>query len=279
MMNKNLIIALIACLAFAVASPSVRFVNGLEGANIDIHTTELDTISLNYMSSSAYVASTGQIHVTNVVDSTTGNSYTNGESLLITFDFAATIAVVYDNGQAILALFNETLPTTVDTTKAWIRVIDLATSSEFVNFATVSGTFAAYVGPFVATQFQSVAASTNDLRVFDSATGSYNSPMVDIPVSMTAGNAYTVFYFTPASGASANFNFDHTFSGSTQPSSTSSSSSTSTSGAVEPSSTSTSGAVEPSSTSTTGSIQVHESSAAQIGMITILSVAACALAF
>jgi len=290
-MNKNLCLVLVFGLAAVMATPACRFVNALEGANVDIHSTEFDTIHLNYAEASSYQASTtGQVHVTNVVDSTSGNSYTNGESLLIQFTFDATIAIIEDNGQVVLALFNETFPGSIDTSKAYIRVLDLASSSEFVNFATIAGTFAAYVGPMVATQFYAVDPSTTDLRVFDSATGSYNAPMVDSTISVTAGNAYTYFYFTPASGASGTFAFDHTVSGAVIPPATSTSSSTSakatstsgvqtsTSGVQATStsgvqSTSTSGIVEQSSTS------VRVNSSAQVGVVALLSVVAAIFAF
>jgi len=262
----------------------VRFVNGLEGASIDIHSTELDTIHLEYMQASTYTGiAAGQIHVTNVVDSNTGNSYTNGEPLLITFNFDATVAVVSNGATAVLALFNETNAVSSDTSKSWIRVIDLATSSEFVNFATVEGSFAAYVGPMVVTKCQAVSASDNELRVYDSATGSYNSPMVSLPIAMTAGNAYTAFYFTPSSGPAATFFLDHPFSngGSTpvptpNPTSTSGSPNDSTSGSPNDSTSSSSASP---STSSSSQPQQHQNSASQVGIFVLLSIVASILAF
>jgi len=278
--NKSLCLVVLLGLASAAFGQSVRFVNALEGATVDVHTSELDTVHLTYMECSSYTAVTGgQIHVTNVVDSNTGNSYTNGQSLLITFNFDATVAIVTSGGEAVLALYNETAPSTVDPTKSWIRVIDLATSSEFVNFATVEGTFAAYVGPMVVTQYQSVSTSDNVLRVFDSATGSYNSPMVSVPITLSAANAYTAFYFTPTTGPAANYVYDHTFSGAAGSSTSSSTGisipSSSTSGSET--STSTSGVTE-TSASTSAQPVVIENSSAQVGVFAVLSIVAALLA-
>lgn len=268
------IVVILGLISLTFGSSAVRFVNALEGATIDIHSTELDTIHLDYMEASTFTSMpSGQIHVTNVVDSNTQDSYTNGQSLLITFDFYATVAIISNGATAILALFNETNAANSDDSKAWIRVIDLATSNEFVNFATIEGTFAAYVGPMVTTQYQSISPSDNQLRIFDSATGSYNTPMVSQSISMDAGSAYTVFYFTPESGAAASFYYDQAISGAIIPPPA-----TSTSGSL-PSSTSGSTSDQSSSPSPSTSSQTLQNSSSQMGILVMLSMIAAILAF
>jgi len=156
----------------------------------------------------------GSISVTNVVDSTSGDSYTNGQTLLISFDFNATVAVVSFNGSVVLALFNETIPADIDSSEAYIRLIDLASTSNFVTLASTAGSIASYVGSYVCTPYVAMNPSVTALRVFDSVTGTYNTPSVTLSASFVGGDAYTVFYFTPTSGPAATVIYDRSLTGS-----------------------------------------------------------------
>jgi len=221
-LSLAVLLSLIA-LACSSGTPAVRFVNALEGSTIDIYSSELDTVHLNYMQVDGYQSvSGGSISVTNVVDSSTGNSYTNGQSLLISFDFNATVAVVFFNGGVVLALFNETFPeSSLDTANSYVRLIDLSNSTSFITLASTSGSIASYVGSYVCTTYQSVDPSTTSFRIFDSQTQTYNTPSVTMTATIAAGDAYTVFYFTPSSGPAAVVALDRSLTGSASPDSSS----------------------------------------------------------
>jgi len=220
---------MLSLIAVAICQmPAVRFVNGIEGKTIDIYSGQLDTVHLDYEGVSGYQQlSGGQISVTNVVDSTSGNSFTNGEPLLISFQFNATVAVIPSGNGVVLALFNETLPMPIDTSKAYVRLMSLSSESKFITLASVSGSIASYAGSMVCTQFVAVDPSVSSLRIYDSQSGTYNSPMITLPTTLSAANAYTVFYFTPSSGPAAEIVHDRVLNGDysgapVQPSSTSS---------------------------------------------------------
>jgi len=205
-------LALVACDGI----PSVRFVNALEGKTIDIYSGQLDTIHLAYEQVSGYqTLYGGEISVTNVVDSTSGNSYTNGEPLLISFDFNATVAIVASGSGVILALFNETFSGPIDTSKAYVRLIDLApvSSKGFITLSETSGNVAAYVGPMVCTLYQPMDGSISSFRIYNSESGTYNNPDIVLPATLDAGTAYTVFYFTPSSGQAAEIVADRQLNG------------------------------------------------------------------
>jgi hypothetical protein len=212
------IFAICLCaISFVFADPYVRFVNQIEGSNLTVYSNSLDVIKLEFMNSTSYIAvPSGSISVTNVVNQN-GTSLTNGMSILLNFDTYATIALVWTGGQFTLVrlLENTSAPLMTDTSKAYVRVIDLGEGVQYISVATVAGAMSSYQGFLVATNYESVDPSiTSEFRIFNSQTGTYNTPMITIPANLTAGNAYTVFFFTSSTGANyATLVYDRDISG------------------------------------------------------------------
>jgi len=194
-------------------SPNVRFVNAIEGSTIDIYTNELNTVHLTYEQVTDYVSvPAGSIHVTNVLDQNS-NSLNNAVPILIQFDYYATVVAVIADGNFVLVLLNETVSTGMsdaDPSKAYVRMIDLGNATRYTTIASASGSLSTYVGFLEATPFVAIDKSTSDLVVFDSQAGTYNDPILTIPTSFNGGSAYTVFFFTPTSGANAVVQLDRT---------------------------------------------------------------------
>jgi len=203
----------LSVLAIAFADPYVRFVNQIEGRNLTVYSDALPVMQLPFMNSTAYVSvPSGSLSITNVVDQN-GTSLTNGVSLLLTFDTYATAALVWTQGQFTLVrlLENTSAPVMTDATKAYVRVINLGEGVQYISVATVAGTISSYQGFLVATNYQQVDPSiTSEFRIFNSVSGTYNTPIITIPATLTAGKAYTVFFFTPSNGIdSAYYVYDH----------------------------------------------------------------------
>jgi len=202
--------------------PYVRFVNQIEGRNLTVYTDALPVMQLSFMNSTAYVSvPSGSLSITNVVDQN-GTSLTNGVTILLTFDTYATAALVWTGGQFTLVrlLENSSAPLMTDSSKAYVRVIDLGEDVQYISVATVAGTIASYEGFLVATNYQPVDPSiTSEFRIFNSVTGTYNTPILTLPAALIAGEAYTVFFFTPVAGPSAYIVYDHnaTISSSSSP--------------------------------------------------------------
>jgi len=240
-------------------------------------------VTLNFTGVTEYqVVTGGSIQITNVVDHTTGVSYTGANPQLIGVLSNNTLCFTIVNESMVLVTFNETAPANIDYTQSWIRMIDLGTDSNLVTLAYTNGAIASYVGSLVNTQYQTISPNTTTLRVYYSTGGSYNSPLITLDSALNASDAYTVFYFTPASGSVASLVFDRDFLGWTQstasttgmmPKATTglaqmtsgvviSSTASSTAASTAVSSTSTSSS---SSTTTSGSVtQPHESSSTQL---------------
>jgi hypothetical protein len=217
-------IVVLAFISFALCEPNVRFVNQIEGSSLVIYSDKLTTISLPYEAVTPYYdISTGSLSITNVLDAS-GNSLTNGNPILLSFDSFATVALVHTGGKFTLVMLNESssVPMT-DETQAYVRMIDLAEAVQYVSLASVAGSITSYTGFLVATPFKSVDPTATQFRIFESTAGTYNSPLVTLPVTLSAGKAYTVFFFTPQSGATATLAYDHDVSGAINPSTSTSS--------------------------------------------------------
>jgi hypothetical protein len=208
-------IVVLALVSFVLCEPYVRFVNQIEGSTLTVYSDKLTTINLAYEAATPYYdVATGSVSITNVLDAS-GNSLTDGNPILLSFDSFATVALVYTGGKFTLVMLNESLSVPMnDNTQAYVRMIDLAEAVQYVSLASVAGSITSYTGFLVATPFKPVDPTSNQLRIFESTSGTYNAPLVTIPVSLTAGSAYTVFFFTPQSGATATLVFDHDITGS-----------------------------------------------------------------
>jgi hypothetical protein len=225
-MNKLIIFSLILSLA-AATSPSVRFVNQVEGSTLTVYSNAISTFSLDYMASTNYYPiEGGQLMVTNILDQN-GNSLNDGNSLLLSFGSFATIALVKIGNTFTPVQLNETVDPNMpmnDVSKAYVRMIDLGQGVQYVSFAAVSGSLSAYTGFLVATPFKEVSPSINEFRIFDSQSGTYNTPILKTSVTLQAGKVYTYFFFTPTNTVSGYLAYDHDVDGSinipTQPSTT-----------------------------------------------------------
>jgi len=292
-MKTTFVLALtlsIVAISYAQNVPGVRFVNAMENTTLDIYTNTFKTITLNFTDVSGYQAvPAGSIQVTNIVNHETGESYTGANPQLIGFLFNATVCIYQINGTVVLVRFNETAPSTIEDSESWVRLIDLATASDEITLAYTDGAVAAYVGPMVNTMYYNIDPTTTSMRIYLSATGSYNSPMITLNTDFNASCAYTVFYFTPSTGPIATFNYDRSFLGwsngvssstssSTGVQSTSSSSSSSSTTGVVPSSSTSSSTLQSTTTSTSGVVVVQESSAAST-IVGLTAVIGLALAF
>jgi hypothetical protein len=252
-MNTLSLITLFTLTVLASATPYVRFVNTIEGVTVTIKSNRLADISLNYQSVTNYNAiPEGSISVSSISDSN-GNQLTS-VSILINFNFFATVAVVKYEGRTVLVLFNETMPAANDNNgnRAWIRMMNFNSAINYISIDSNSAALFSYVGYLEVTPFVAInAASTSSLIGSQSGNGAVSFP-VDIGSGFIANNAYTIMVFSPASGNIGKVVYDHAVA-------SSSSSSASTSGDVLPtepstsaeSSTSTSSDPVPSSSSST----------------------------
>jgi len=89
---------------------------------------------------------------------------------------------------------------TSDSSKAFVRLMDLSSSITYVTLASQSGTVASYVGYLQTTAYYPVAATTTSMRMWDTQSGSYNSPSVTFDTAFTGLTAYTVVFFTTKAG-------------------------------------------------------------------------------
>jgi len=242
-------IALLALVSFVFCDPYIRFVNQMEGTTLTIYSDKLEIIKLDFTSATQYYyVPSGSVSVTNVLN-TAGASLTNGNPILLSFDGFATVALVTTGGQFTMVMLNESFSSSMDdSTKAYVRMIDLGEAVQYVSLAYVAGSINAYTGFLVATPFKPVdPASATEFRIFETTKGTYNAPLVTLSTSLTAGKAYTVFFFTPSGSTSATLALDHDISGSIAnptPASTSTSSA-GTSTSADASSTSTSSTSSP----------------------------------
>jgi len=211
------------------SAPFIRFINALEGQTITISTDRFAPITLNYQEATSYSAvSEGSVSVSSVTTSTDPTNL-NPTTISITFDFYATVACVQADVGFRMVLFNETAPAIMnnDNTadRAWIRFIDLGAGVQFLNLNTNTGTLFSYVGFLESTAFAPVnTASTSTLTVVESGTSnSYPVSLTSAGGSISQSNAYTVFFFTPASGNNGVAYLDRVLSSSPSASSTSSS--------------------------------------------------------
>jgi len=194
----------------AQPSNSVRFVNAIEGTTLTIFTNKLDSITLPYMSATAYFPiADGTIQITNVLDQN-ATSLNNGSPLLTSFGPFYTLVAIINEAETdptkrfALVLFNETAPTSMDTsndsTKVWVRLMDFSQSVQYITLAYQAGAIAQYVGFLQTTTYTPIAASTTQLRFYNSATQTYNTPSLLINTTFISLNAYTIMFFTSSNG-------------------------------------------------------------------------------
>jgi hypothetical protein len=235
-------IVLVALFSFVLCDPYVRFVNQIEGSTLSIYSDKLPTLKLSFTDATQYYSiPTGSLSITNVLEKS-GDSLINGNSILLSFSAYGTVALVNSTtGVFTLVMLNESSATPMtDTTKAYIRMIDLGQAVEYVSFAYVAGSISSYTGYLVATSFEAVDPSVaTEFRIFESTQGSYNAPLITAPLTLSAGNAYTLFFYTSSGSYTAKLAYDHSISGSVTP--VSSTSSSTGSPTPVPSSTSSSG--------------------------------------
>jgi len=204
-----------AILTVSYANPTIRFVNAIENTTLDIYTNEFKTFTLNYTEVSSYIEtlSNGTLQVTNVVNHDTQESLIGSIPQLVSFPYNATIAIYQKNGTTYLILFNETSPSIIEDSKCWVKLVDLGYTANLITLASVSGDIVSYVGPLVNSPYVNVDPTTTSLRIYNSSTGSYNTPDITLSTQLNATNAYTVFYFEPSTGPMAEIVFDRSFAG------------------------------------------------------------------
>jgi len=209
------IISFAAMVSMILAQPSssnsLRFVNAMEGTTITIYSNKLSDITLAYQGATAYYPiDDGTIQITNILDQN-GNSLTNGVPLLTSFGPYNTLVAVINDAETdptkkfLMVLFNETKPASMDsantdTSKAWLRLMDFSQSIKYITLASQAGAIAQYIGFLQATPFTSLAASTNQLRFYNSETETYNTPSLLVDTTFSGANAYTVMFYTSSSG-------------------------------------------------------------------------------
>jgi len=194
---------------------NVRFVNAIEGVSVEIQTDQFATINLAYTGVSSYeTANTGSVQITNIIDSTSGDSLINNQPQMIYFDsFYATVALVNSNTGVVCVLYNETL--TADQlangsqTSAFVRFIDLAQ----LNFTNLQGDgnpnsaiLFSYEGYLVNTPFVEVSPQFTSLIVSQAGT----SNQWTVPVSLSISSLYTIFFFGESGTYSGVATYDRT---------------------------------------------------------------------
>jgi len=224
---KSTIVAILVTLAIATAADdldSLRFVNAIEGKTLSIYTNEYDNpITLGFMESTSYLTiQGGVIQITNVLDQN-GNALTNGNPIMITFGPHYTSVCINNNG-FLMVLYNETAPASMDaaqdSSKAWIRMMDLGSAVEYNTLAYQAGAVFQYVGYLQTTAYVSIPVTTTAMRMYDPQTQTYNTPSLAFQTSFQSNTAYTVMFFTPTSGQTVVITTDRMVAGATQPSST-----------------------------------------------------------
>jgi len=209
------ILSLTAMVSMILAQPSssnsVRFVNAIEGSTITIYSNKLNDINLAYQATTAYFPiADGTIQITNILDQD-GNSLTNGVPLLTSFGPYHTLVAVINEAETdptkkfLLVLFNETKPTAMDSantdsSKAWLRMMDFSQSVKYITLASQAGAIAQYIGFLQTTPYTALAASTSQLRFYNSETQTYNTPSLLVDTSFSGANAYTIMFFTSSTG-------------------------------------------------------------------------------
>jgi len=245
----------------SLATPSIRFINAIEGVTLRIFSDKLADISLGFTDSTQYYGVTsGSITINNILNQN-GISLNNGNPLQTQFgDYNTLVAVLNKaesdpNKQFTFVLFNETTPSNMDTadsdaTKSWVRLMDFAQTGRFVTLAYTAGAIASNIGFLVNTPFSAVPATTTQMKLYDSVSGSYNNPDLTLTTDFTAKNAYTIMLFATDAGVkSAKIVTDRQVGGAgVQTSTTTSGSSTTGADTTTTAGTSTTGA----STSTSG---------------------------
>jgi len=213
-----LFVAAIYCVSLVCAGETafLRFVNEIPGSTYTIYTNALTPLKVNYTGITEYVPvpvedGTGSITVSNVIDQH-GNSVSSG--LLLTFTNYTTFVLASPSTFTIVKFVeNVSNALTNDETQAYVRVINLGSTEEYLTVAGVAGSIAAYQGFLEATSYVAVNPTiTTQFRIYDTVNGSYNNPELVLPVQLQAGDAYTVFYFasnTSTSAKIAKLAYDH----------------------------------------------------------------------
>jgi len=169
---------------------------------MSIYTNDIGTFHVSYLQITDYVSvPSGSVSVTNVINGT-GFSLTNANPLLLQFGDFATFALIMEGTQFYMIYLNDTLPTgySAGSSEAYVRLVDLSSAYTYLTLASAGGSADQYVGYLEAAGYSPISTSVTSMVIFDSQNGNYNSPILTIPISFTAGQLYAVYFVTDSTG-------------------------------------------------------------------------------
>jgi hypothetical protein len=190
-------------------SPHIKFINALEGQTITVVTDLAGTFELEYTQANNYSYVAGGSLQVSVTGNTTGNLFNT--TVLVTFDYYCTIAVVSKNGTFLLVPYNESVPSSFINNfvnasnssdnapnRAWVRFLNLGSSSQVSLYPTSSSNTPLFqhVGFLQISPYVEVDPSTAQFLTLQEST----STTITVPTTLQNSTAYTIAAFSPSTG-------------------------------------------------------------------------------
>eukprot|EP01114_Cavostelium_apophysatum_P001944 TRINITY_DN116_c0_g1_i2.p1 TRINITY_DN116_c0_g1~~TRINITY_DN116_c0_g1_i2.p1 ORF type:complete len:511 (+),score=171.59 TRINITY_DN116_c0_g1_i2:135-1667(+) len=197
----KILVVLFALAAFASAANHVRFINNFEGQTIQITTTNAGSFNLAYKAISDYVeVAASTVTVTQV--SNQGGINWNTADVNVELNGYTTVVAGYDaQGNFALTNFTETLPTEIDSSKAYVRIISLGGAVGQISLAQNGQPVLTQVGNLMASNYAALSVPANNLWLYQSGGQISNTYTLNLGNGLVAGSAFTIFWFTPQTGS------------------------------------------------------------------------------